>query len=163
MRAEDARSVRIDGLGLSTRASNILLGAKYYKAPPGEIKDAETVGDVLNHLVEVDGTIAHLRGCGRVTIKEIVRALAAAGIPQGIIDGLLPSHMRGLFVESVAKQSEQAPELIAFFYLLVRDALPAGEVKRIVKEARKSRGKDLVLSSPALGDLARELAVELLT
>lgn len=55
----------------------------------------------------------------------------------------------------------QPVELLTFFYLLVRDALPAGEVTRLVREAIRARGKTMAFTSAPLERLARDLLAEL--
>jgi hypothetical protein len=52
-------------------------------------------------------------------------------------------------------------ELLTFFYLLVRDALPAGEVVRIVREAKRSKGQEAVFTSAPMERLARDLLADL--
>jgi hypothetical protein len=54
------------------------------------------------------------------------------------------------------------PELLTFFYLLVRDAMPAGEVIRIVRESAKARGQEVVLSNAPLEQFSRQMIKELL-
>lgn len=58
-------------------------------------------------------------------------------------------------------QADPPTELLTFFYLLVRDALPAGEVTRLVREAVRARGKGAAFTSAPLEQLARGLLAEL--
>lgn len=64
------------------------------------------------------------------------------------------------FFENEDSLSEK--KLIAFLYLLMRDAAPTGEIVRIVRELKNLDDGDHIFTSPELEAYAKRLAGELL-